>query len=790
MKNIKYLLLLISIFCSICMAAGPQTKVTMVDPVIDQQGPFSYLAYPNNEMAMMSAPNGFQLTYEGAIFNRESELCLFYGNDLKPVMARQKTMQDGYIPIFHYSWNDGAVVFNAETFAGSLDGNPATPAVAFLKITLTNQGETTANAQLAAAIRHCAKDYRFNYKQETFNPDWIYKMDAQGVYRDGRFLLLTPPGAIQESVPGTAYKEPFSGRDFNITESSEVCLSRYPLTLKPGESTTLRFKFPYRGILETNLEEMTKLQFPNYNHYRSLTDKFWKDELAKGMQIKIPETKVNEAWKANLVYNFMAIWQTKDGTWVPGVNKFQYNWFWLRDGAYIVRTLDMYGYHSTAEKCLEYFPRFQQKDGNFSSAEGQFDGFGQALYALGEHYFMTGDTTYANKVYPHFPPAVEWLTQARQKDPLHLMPKTEAKDNELIIGHYTGHNFWALLGLRMAIRMAKATGHTQDAAAFQAEYDDFYQAFMKQLKKTSGTKRYIPPGLDTEGGQDWGNFIGVYPAEVLDPFDPRVTTSLDSVHKNKYQEGIMTYCGNLHQYVTVKVTQNHVFRNEQEQTLKDFYHILLHTGSAHEMFEWRAEPWGNRDVGDNYPPHGWGSAMLNALLRNMLIHEAGGNGGLGPRNLHLFSVLSPEWVKPGQKVEFKNAATDLGPVSASYIFDTTWALINISSQFREQPQSIILHIPYFMELDRYRYTTNAKSTREENGCLVLSPDVTYVRLYWKKKPGTKDLSFNSVLEDYKQEYARRYKEYLKEGNQPKPITAPAFMTPEQRSAEFKAKYHK
>ncbi len=791
MKTLRILFysLVLSLLVSSAWAYG-EVPFTMVDPAIDNEGPFTYLAYPNLQMAMMAGKVGFQITYDGALMNRESELCFFSGKDLKPVMVRPKTMLEGYIPVYHYQWKEGSILYQVETFAWSLDDDPVSNPVAFIRVKYTNQGKKPAEAAITSALRFTGKFKRFDYNPPyAFSTGWTYQMEGTQVVRNNKMMYLTPPNAIKFAVAGEPYQKPFNGNDYYVSDRAEACLSQYAKTLAPGETKTLDFKFPYRSYstLESN-DSIKTLQAASYDQFRNKCVTFWKEEMAKGMQVSLPEKKANEAWKANMVHDFVAIISGKNGAWIPSVNRFQYCGFWLRDGGYIVRSYDMYSHHSTAACCLQNFIQYQKENGNFESQEGQRDGFGQALFALGEHYFMTGDKAYAESIYKHFPPAVEYLKKARKTDPLGLLPGTTVADNELITGHYTGHNFWALLGLRTAVRMAKELGKTDDAKVFQAEYDDYYKAFMVQLEKVAGKDGYIPPGLDAEGGQDWGNFIGVFPAEVLDPFDPRVKTSLDKVHKEKYAEGVMTYLGRIHQYVTVKVTQNSVYRGDQEQTLQDYYHILSHMGSSHEMFEWKPQIFGNRDVITNYPPHGWGSAMFTSLFRNMLIAERGGNGGIDYRDLHLFTAISPEWAKPGESVSFTNAATEVGPCSASLQFNQEGAVLTFKPQYRRLPRQVVLHIPYFVDLVDYQ--TDAKFNRLEKGCLALSPDVTRVTLKWNRKKDIEPLSFEKVVKDYRAEYARRYTEYLKAGNKPVKVEAPKLLSADERKKDFEAKYIK
>ena len=54
----------------------------------------------------------------------------------------------------------------------------------------------------------------------------------------------------------------------------------------------------------------------------------------------------------------------------------------------------------------------------------------------------------------------------------------------------------------------------------------------------------------------------------------------------------------------------------------------------------------------------------------MMVSEYGGQTGVSEseRDLHLFSLISPSWIKLGKKVAIRNAPTEMGPVSATLAF--------------------------------------------------------------------------------------------------------------------------
>jgi hypothetical protein len=479
------------------------------------------------------------------------------------------------------------------------------------------------------------------------------------------------------------------------------------------------------------------------------------------MSIELPETKVTDTFQASLIYDLLALY-TLDGQPVQTVNDFQYHRFYLRDAADFVRMYDATGYSDVAAQVLSLFPSRQQPDGNFLSQPGQYDGWGEAMWAFGEHYRRTHDLAFARDVYPRVERAVEWLVQARAADPLHLMPKSDVRDNEYVAAHLTGYNFLALGGLQSAIELALATGHPEDAARFQAEYDSYHRRFFAVLDKiTATTHGYIPPALDATGygGTDWGNLLSVTPVQLLDPHDPRVTATLQQTQA-RYQEGITTYTEPddgqfLHHYLTIKNTLTEVIRGDQQQAIRELYAELLHTSSTHAGFEYAIRPWGSRDFEGNLAPHGWFSADYRNLLRNMMLREDGDE-------LHLLSAVSPEWIGKGKSIRVERAPSYFGETAFTLEMPTeTSATLRITDTWHQAPKAIVLHLPWFMQ------TTSAMADGTAlpvvKGGVALPSGVHEVRLQWHRIPGSSAMSYAKTVVSFIAEYRRRYDHLLTTG---------------------------
>ena len=744
----------------------------MVDPAIDRSDePFSYFAKPTDVLGVMDAREGTLVTPEGYLYCGAGELIFFTGNPPVPVEQRVKTLRDGYLPVIEYKYHKDGIDYFFTMVAVTLNGNPGSPLVNLVRILIKNNAMKQRMVRFSTAMRYQndantdwgVGDNRFGrpivpertgaFEQagDAFDLDDLFEFDGNSLLKNGRILYSFSGQHVKDKI--LILKQGYNEEPFRdpmtlyVLPTTPFGIVQYEFPLAAKEMETLEFKMPYLP-LDQDQADLGVYYTLNFGEAVAATGQFWNGVIDRGIDISIPEAKVVNTFKASLVYDLIAR-DKIDGKYYQKVNEFQYDSFWIRDAAYISHMYNISGYHEFARQVLAVFPDWQKADGNFVSQNDQFDGWGQVLWAFGQHYRYSGDREFITSVWPSIRRAFDWLTSAREMDPKHLMPATTPGDNELITGHVTGHNIWALAGLKNIIWLAEEIGESADAARFRAEYDDYFTAFMINLKtmiRSSGG--YIPPGLDSLGGCDWGNLLSVYPEQILEADNPMVTATLEHA-RGKYQEGIMTYDNGryLHHYLTIRNINTALILGQQEQAIKEFYDVLAHTSSTHAGFEFTIRPWGDRDFGMNLSPHGWFASEYRTVLRNMLVREEG-------NDLHLLSALSPEWLQKGETIAIKQAPTAFGTVNFEMVVQGRGAVLTMDNNFSQTPENLLVHIPWFVNFSKI---IADRTELDVSGAVITVPPGTKEVIFrWKHKPQYRHYSYRRAVKNYLNEYQRKY----------------------------------
>lgn len=748
---------------------GSLTYSMVGEEVYNKDKEWCYTPKATTVIGMPFAPSPVQVSFDGSIYTQNAELAFFFGKEKKPLEAYQKTFMNGWIPVIEYSWNDAGIDYNIEMFGYKLTGEKDENSIQFVKITAKNISSKEGKAVITAATRASGVDHR--YRENQYSENAKYEFCGNNLLKDNAVIYSFSGNPAKESIKDEPYTAPFIAKDKNVKVNTCVGLTSYALPLKKGEQTELIFKFPRTPINVSEKTLVDKLTNANYAKYKAECVNYW-TKLIEGDHgyFKIPESRVENSYKAGLVHLMLAtrtqdLGEKRQGSGLP------YDGIFFNDFIDMRLAYDISGHNDFVELNFPWMCGSLNEEGlfvdaNVSHSKEIMTSHGQALYSLCNHFRYVDDKKLAEDMFPTIVRAVGLINNDHKKNANGLVRPSLPFDAEMIEGYYTSHNTWCLLGLRSAIVYAEYLGRTSEATQWRDLEKTFSAAIIRGIEASAEADGYVPTGLyeykkgleigwkEFRTNQDWENMLLVYPNETLQPDDKKVTGTLAHIRKNKYREGIMTYRDgmHLHQYATTNLTNQYIAINNQENALLDAYHILLHNGSTNEGFENFIEPWGDRDPDPIPAPHAWAAAKTSLLIRNMLIREYGGQAGINSkeRSLYLFSVLSPLWVKDGEKVEICNARTEFGEVDAEIKFNKTGAEISISPSFTTStPKNIFVAIPYYKSVEKV--VSDKGEAKIENGYMKFPHDAKKIAITWKDNENASKNYSHHILKSYRTE---------------------------------------
>lgn len=761
-------------------AAFAQVTVGIAE---EKAGPFSYYSRSLDQLGFKDCPEAMGLTDGGIFSNAFYAVEFLYGEQLKPATKRVVELTNDYIPVIGYTLNENELVWKLEAYSVPAGFKPENDLISYVRWTVTNKGKKAQSSQIGFKLMSFSadkadsedeKETKNFLKHNGYCTPWYgaqFMNEADFMRNNSNIKVETNTVYIANHLalvcPGQF--DPRKGVD----AANEFAQA---FELAPGESRQFVFRIPVVPVLPSKIAETGMLLPSDFDALKGELISFWNKELSAVSRFSVPEKKVMDMYRMSYFNLLIArdLLPNKVDL-IQRCNEFQYDYFYVRDNAYFARVYDMLGLPQVASNILQpYF--IYDAEGNpmqFRDRTGIYnkkcdDYWGQVLWAFGAHIQQTGDTALLKKVYKLLPNHIKEFGLAVEKDARGLWPESWPYDNEHINGHYTGHSFWAILGLRYAVLMANEMGNKTDADEWQKLLDKYRSNFMKELKElTAKTGGYIPPGMDNPAdGFDWANAsAGLYPFEAIDKNDPMVRTTLETVRNYNFQEGVSTYSGanawvakglalsgkdfpadrGLHHYETFYVTNGNLVIGEQEKVVEDLYAILVHTSSTHGGFEWRPTPWGNRSTGVNRQPHGWMAARYIELIRNMLVREEA-------KDVHLMSAISPEWLKEGKQIVVDKAPTYFGEVSYTLDAAKNSFTVNLNNHWNDKLGKVYFHLPWFISPETV--LLDGKSVSADNGVISLPKEAKKISVSWKKRLPLA-LSFERGVDIYLDKYYNR-----------------------------------
>jgi hypothetical protein len=363
----------------------------------------------------------------------------------------KSSLKRGYLPIVINTWQRGPVLLTQVSFAGLVGAREVQTGhekqVAFVEISIANTDSAESLDESLWAFIPGSMPARgvppFPYNTyDLFEivgelpPIQGYPIDpTDSVIRDGSRAIGIY--SVDRSVQTRTYDR----------------VLHFAMKLRPKETKSIRLivTSSARGLMSDELAALKEMDFSSALEQRVLD---LESVLEKGTQIHVPDTMVNNIYKAQILYNQSQILQAADKDYCVPVQGYQGVWPW--EAMKLTVHWDSIGHHEDVRKCLEYFLKVQGRfppHGNFKSKEGTFggtygfeesgwekdadstlygqlarihagkegefpnwmNGTGSMLYAFALHYRYTRDREWLQRVAPALIRACEWIITERQE---------------------------------------------------------------------------------------------------------------------------------------------------------------------------------------------------------------------------------------------------------------------------------------------------------------------------------------------------------------------------------------
>jgi hypothetical protein len=515
--------------------------------------------------------------------------------------------------------------------------------------------------------------------------------DGQSLWRMRKPLALLsvdqPPGAIGCGVgdPSPLARAGQVPGEQSSSDPDGWCfgLLRFDVTLMAGKTWQVRLDCPQHtsGNMQDILPGVAKPRPAQYEARAQAHLSCWQDRLSR-VDLHVPDDNFRHAFHAGLQHMLTATVGDQ-----ARIAPLSYPLPWLRDSVFIIRCFDLAGFHDLARAATEYCAR-NDFFGGFG-AEG--DAPGEGLWALAQHYRITRDKAWLEKVYPTIRRKCEWLFRMRRtKEPIQVFVDTPtlafthaernagviclAGQDGLIMGTMDHHiavswvNHWAICGLREAAYAARKLGLESDAATYGTEASELKGALEAFIERTP---TYF----------EWERTVNslLWPCRVWEDDPQSIAPGFSAwwdAHRGAGDDDYQPEPYWL--YFELAQAHNALLLGHRERAWRVVQYRLRHQDLP-GLYGWRE---GGDGVGTQnatqgvtlipqlrgchrFPsitPHGWSQAEMWLLQRAVLVEEWQGG-------LLLFAGVPSCWLTPNSRVAFRNLPTWYGNVSAELLVD-------------------------------------------------------------------------------------------------------------------------
>jgi hypothetical protein len=605
----------------------------------------------------------------------ENKATLFFvlGNTTKTRYGKgnrpdSKRLVDGYLPLVTVPYTYEGIEYRQTLCAWSEHMDPDGRLWAYVDLAMKNPGTAPAEVELSQVALCGRRQIRVTLG------NWQFKLAPR---QERRLCLRIPRDGVRP--------------DPTITRDS-------PEFKKKAHWAVLPFCGGFQGVETIDAQE--------FDRRFAEAAQAWRQRLARAVTIRVPEPRVNDAYRAWLGWLFTNV--DKEGErWLPHDGSGFYELVWGIAAIQSCRAFDMYGYPAEAQKYLDSICTLVRPDGELKTAFGLSDS-GVLLVALEDHYRYTRDAKWLARAADTIGRVCNWSIARRARE---KAGQTPGAPNYGMIkyqpsGDYPEPDYSFLsdttlcMGLEAAGRALRVVGREAEARRVAAEAADYrrdIQAAMQRAVFQRDGQKLLPILPATRGWLVKANYgaTGYYSLfaglwldnEFLATDDPYATLLIDALEKRGgLCAGTCTFFDTIDHGFTYGYWLHSLKRNQPQKAILGLYGSMAY-GMSRSTYA--GVECTNIETGGNALtlPHLRSGTQQLRLLRMMLVREQGDH-------LLLAQAAPQHWFKPGQQVAVQNAPTAFGPVSYTIrsAVDQGRVTVQLTPPRRNPPKDIRLFV--------------------------------------------------------------------------------------------------
>lgn len=627
-----------------------------------------------------------------------------------------RRLEEGGLPILRSVQREDDVHYHLTAFA-TLETQVLTPRAvrgSEWQACYPNTGGNMLSAEEREALKGVLDAEMWGREEETVC--WL-RVDAVNTGAVPRYAWFK---ALTSSCSGAQYPSTFegatgfsrfgeAGRVFAIQriDGRPMPQAEMAVLIPPGQTVTCDLLIPHQPLSAARAAKLAKQDF---DEHREACRIFWRGKLDSAASIRVPEPAIDERIRAGLLHcDIAALGREPDGPVLATIGCYSPIG---SESAPIIQFFDSMGWHSLAQRSIQFFLERQRPDGFIQNFGGYQLETGPLLWTMGEHYRYTRDDAWVRRVKPNVLKACDYLLAWRKRN---LRGELRGKGYGLLDGRVADpedffHSFMlngvSYLGIaraaEMLARVAPAVSRrlAGEAAAFR---QDIRTAYAEALGRSpvvplgDGTWAPAPPpwteypgpvSLFAEGGK-WhthgafgsrDSLIGslyLLLGEVLEPDETGATFLLRT-----HQELFTVSNAGLSQPYYCRHDLAHLQRGEVKAFLKTYYNQVTALQDR-ETYSF----WEHYFHASQHKTHEEGWFLMQT--RWMLWHEV-------DDTLHLLSAIPRRWMADGQDLALRQVSSYFGPVSLQVESRLDEGMIRAVVECRgaRRPREVRLRLPH------------------------------------------------------------------------------------------------